>query len=127
MTFAEKLKHLRVKNEYSQETLAQLLNVSRQAITKWENDNGMPDIENLKAIADIFGVTLDSLLREEENVESTEKSFFVIMALSGGVIGLVLGWLLREIAGVNMGAWGIGGTIIGYAIGYMFLLLKRKK
>lgn len=37
MKFSEKLKELRIKNEYSQEQLAELLNVSRQAITKWES------------------------------------------------------------------------------------------
>lgn len=37
MNFGEKLKSLRIKNEYSQETLAEMINVSRQAVTKWEN------------------------------------------------------------------------------------------
>ncbi|MGN8914188.1 helix-turn-helix transcriptional regulator [Anaerofustis butyriciformans] len=38
MNFGEKLKSLRIKNEYSQETLAEMINVSRQAVTKWENE-----------------------------------------------------------------------------------------
>ena len=58
MTFGEKLKALRVKEEYSQEQLAALLHVSRQAVTKWENDAGMPDIENIKAVADLFDYAL---------------------------------------------------------------------
>lgn len=57
MTFGEKLKTLRVREEYSQEQLAALLHVSRQAVTKWENDAGLPDIENIKAVADLFDVT----------------------------------------------------------------------
>ena len=59
MTFGEKLKALRVKEEYTQEQLAALLHVSRQAVTKWESNAGMPDIENIKAVADLFDVTLD--------------------------------------------------------------------
>ena len=74
MTFGEKLKTLRVREEYSQEQLAALLHVSRQAVTKWENDAGLPDIENIKAVADLFDVTLDSLLREEEELETTDES-----------------------------------------------------
>ena len=73
MTFGEKLKTLRIREEYSQEALAELLHVSRQAVTKWENNAGMPDIENIKAVADLFDVTLDSLLRDEEEVETTEE------------------------------------------------------
>ena len=72
MTFGEKLKALRIKEEYSQEQLAELLHVSRQAVTKWEGNAGMPDIENIKALADLFDVTLDSLLRDEETLEPKE-------------------------------------------------------
>lgn len=68
MLFSKKLKQLRIQNDYSQEQLAELLNVSRQAISKWESDNGMPDIENIKAIANLFDVTLDSLLSDEEKI-----------------------------------------------------------
>ena len=74
MTFGEKLKALRVKEEYSQEQLAALLHVSRQAVTKWESNAGMPDIENIKAVADLFDVTLDSLLREEEELERPTRA-----------------------------------------------------
>lgn len=51
MTFGQKLKEIRRRFGLSQEGLADVLNVSRQAVTKWENDGGMPDISNLKVIA----------------------------------------------------------------------------
>lgn len=66
MTFGEKLKAFRKNVGISQEQLAEKLCVSRQAITKWETDGGMPDINNLKNIADLFGVSVDHLL--ERNV-----------------------------------------------------------
>ena len=47
MTFAEKLKSLRKQASMSQEQLAEKLGVSRQAVTKWETDTGIPDIENM--------------------------------------------------------------------------------
>ena len=62
MTFAEKLKALRKQTGMSQEKLAEKLNVSRQAVTKWETDAGIPDIENLRAISALFGISIDELL-----------------------------------------------------------------
>ena len=60
MTFAEKLKTLRSQKGYSQEELAQVLHVSRQAIAKWEGNNGMPDINNIIAISRLFDVSIDT-------------------------------------------------------------------
>lgn len=66
MTLGNKLKEIRNKFGYSQEDLADIINVSRQAITKWENDNGIPDISNLQELSRVFGVSVDSLLNDEE-------------------------------------------------------------
>lgn len=126
MTFGEKLKQLRIQNELSQEALAEHLHVSRQAVTKWESDRGLPDLENLRAIAQQFDVTLDSLLDETEEVETTEENFYWETGLSGFVIGLVLGWLLQDTLGANMGTWAMGGAVIGCAAGHLALLIKRK-
>ena len=68
MTFAEKLKDLRKQKGISQEQLAEKIYVSRQAITKWESGNGLPDIENLIAISSLFNESLDSLLSEEKSL-----------------------------------------------------------
>lgn len=54
MTFAEKLKNIRKQSGMSQEQLAEKLGVSRQAVTKWETDAGIPDIENIMAISALF-------------------------------------------------------------------------
>lgn len=128
MTFHEKLKTLRVKNEYSQEQLAEMLNVSRQAVTKWENGKGMPDISNIKAIAEVFDVTLDSLLNDIEEIESTDEYFCWEICFYMAIIGLVVGWLLMNSVDttINMGAFGIGGGIIGYALGYIILQIASK-
>lgn len=66
MLFAEKLKDLRKKSGMSQEKLAEKIGVSRQAVTKWENDTGVPDIANLKAVSELFGVSIDELLSDEK-------------------------------------------------------------
>ena len=59
MTLGRKLKAARQQAGLSQQELAKKLNVSRQAITKWENDRGVPDIENLKSLARLFDVSID--------------------------------------------------------------------
>lgn len=62
MTFAEKLKSLRKQAGMSQERLAEKLGVSRQAVTKWETDTGIPELENMMAIPTLFGLSMDELL-----------------------------------------------------------------
>ena len=62
MTLGEKIKDLRKKANISQEELAEKVGVSRQAVTKWESDSGLPDIENLKSIASLFNISIDELL-----------------------------------------------------------------
>ncbi|MGN1417728.1 MAG: helix-turn-helix domain-containing protein [Acutalibacteraceae bacterium] len=66
MTFAEKLKNLRRQANMSQEKLAEKLGVSRQAVTKWETDAGIPDIENILAISSLFSISIDELLSNEK-------------------------------------------------------------
>ena len=62
MNLGEKIKECRKQAGFSQEQLAERLNVSRQAITKWETDAGLPDTENLKELSRIFGISIDYLL-----------------------------------------------------------------
>ena len=72
MTFGEKLKKLRTDKELTQEELAEILYVSRTAISKWESGRGFPNIESLKAIAKFFGITVDTLLSSEELITLAE-------------------------------------------------------
>ncbi len=70
-TFASKLKELRRERGMGQEQLASVCGVSVQAVSKWECEQSYPDIELLATIADTFGVTIDSLLRADREVEKT--------------------------------------------------------
>ena len=65
MTFGEKLKEARKEAGLSQEQFAEKMSVSRSAIAKWESDKGMPDVNNLKAIAQLLNISLDYLVDEE--------------------------------------------------------------
>ena len=62
MTLGQKIKEIRKRMGLSQEQLGKIINVSRQAITKWERDEGTPDISNLKELSTILGVTVDYLI-----------------------------------------------------------------
>ena len=65
MTFGEKLQKLRTRAGLSQDQLAKLLDVSRQAVSKWERNEAMPEVEKLVRISRQFGVSTDYLLLEE--------------------------------------------------------------
>lgn len=65
MKLSEKIVLLRKQNGLSQEALAEKLGVSRQAVSRWETGTALPDASNLLQLSDLFGVTADSLLREE--------------------------------------------------------------
>ena len=68
MTFGPKLKSIRARLGWSQEELADKLSVSRQSITKWESNDGLPDTFNAKQMAQLFGVSIDYLLDNERDV-----------------------------------------------------------
>mgnify|MGYP004539788565 CR=1 FL=1 len=69
MTLGEKLKDARKQASLSQEQLAERLGVSRSAVAKWETDNGIPDVGNLKVIAQLLDVSIDYLLDDSEGMD----------------------------------------------------------
>ena len=66
MKFKEKLQILRTQTKMSQEELAAQLNISRQSVTKWENGQAFPDIQNLIQLSDIFKVSIDRLIKDSD-------------------------------------------------------------
>ena len=64
MSIAKRISEIRKQSGISQEKLAELVGVSRQAVTKWESGKANPDTENLLRLAEIFGVSVDELCRE---------------------------------------------------------------
>ena len=76
MNFSEKLKEIRKKEGISQEQLAEKIGVTRQAITKWETGKGLPDVENMVIIAEIFKTTIDELLMDSVTKAAPETSLY---------------------------------------------------
>lgn len=65
MIFADKLIDLRKKNGWTQEDLAEKMNVSRQSVSKWESAQSIPDLEKLLRLSALFGVSTDYLLKDD--------------------------------------------------------------
>lgn len=72
-TFGTRLGRIRKENNYTQETIANKLNVTAQAVSKWENDITSPDIDTLIKLADIFNITIDELVGRASNAIATTK------------------------------------------------------
>ena len=70
MSFAERLKQIRKEKGLSQEDLAELLDVSRQAVSKWEQGAGYPEVEKLLVLSNRLNISLDSLMAAEIAGES---------------------------------------------------------
>lgn len=71
MIFADKLINLRKKNGLSQEELADKIGVSRQAVSKWESAQSIPDIDKIITLSELFGVSTDFLLKDEIEMEDS--------------------------------------------------------
>ena len=71
MTFGEKLLMLRKQKNFSQEELAEKIGVSRQAVSRWESGETMPDSPNLLQISNLFCVSADYLLRDDYKNETS--------------------------------------------------------
>ena len=69
MLLGEKIRNARVEAGLTQEELAEMIMVSRAAVAKWEGDRGLPDVANLKVIADALGVTVDYLLDKDNAID----------------------------------------------------------
>ena len=117
MTFGEKLQKIRKEAGYSQEDLSFKLQVSRQAVSKWENDQGYPEIDKIIKMADIFDVTLDYFFNGSEdsdkNASKNEKGLYVSQEMASG-------YLLHQTLKYKKMAWAIALLLGGIAFVFLF-------
>ena len=108
MTFGEKLQKLRARAGLSQDALAELLDVSRQAVSKWERNEAMPEAEKIVRISRQFGVSTDYLLLEEAEEPEAPKAPAAAAGLWGRIKqwyrnkGYLLAWILAAWGGVRL-------------------------
>ncbi|MER0281323.1 helix-turn-helix domain-containing protein [Clostridioides sp. GD02377] len=140
MNFGENLKRLRKERNLSQEQLSEMLNVSRQAISKWESNKTYPDIENLMLLRNIFNIALDDLLFDEnkDKIEDVIKSSKLPtnstnydedeledelsdnFMIGGFIIGISIGFITDNFM------WGIAGSFIGMGVGYLLRYINKR-
>ena len=104
---AKNIARLRRENNMTQLALAEKLNYSDKAVSKWESGASLPDIVVLKEMADLFGVTVDSLLAENGKVERKappRKRVHTVVTL----LSVVLVWLVSTLFFVILTIAGIG-------------------
>lgn len=113
MDFGSQIKNIRKKESLTQEQFAIKLNVSRQAVSNWENNKNLPDIGMLILMSNIFKISLDELIKGDDHMNNmTEKvikdgsetrraKFNMITSIIGGVL-LCIGILLLVIKGVSV-------------------------
>lgn len=77
MSFGENLKTVRKQRNVTQEQLAEMLDVSRQAISKWESDSGYPETEKLVLLSQKLDVSIDYLLNDESNIAENQAVVYV--------------------------------------------------
>lgn len=127
MNFSKQLKKYRELNGFSQETLAEKIYVTRQTISKWENDKTYPDIHNLIALSILFEISLDELVKgdvvEMKNIISNNQ-------MDKDTKGMILFLGLVLLIGVpSIIIFGIKGFIpfgILWAIGMYFAIKVEK-
>jgi len=117
MTFGEKIRRCRKEMNISQEELAFQLQVSRQAISKWENDQGYPETDKIIKLSKVYNVTLDYLLSDlattNKDIVDDEKGFYVNQEMASG-------FLLHETLKYKKIAWSISLLLGGIAFVFLF-------
>lgn len=107
MYISKRLKELRTASGFSQEKLAELLDVSRQTISSWENERSYPDVHNLIMLCDIYSVSLDDLMKgdietmkkEVANTTLNKSPQDAIQLIQSGLV-MIIG-LLIAVTGLN--------------------------
>ena len=118
MTLGEKIRTARKQEGLSQEQLSEKLGISRSSVAKWETDKGIPDISNLIALTDVFGLSLDELIKEDTTVkkkiiaDSSAKKWHI----------LVIMYLLAIVAYITYFASCHDILMIGFLIATLFML-----
>ncbi|UWJ18750.1 helix-turn-helix domain-containing protein [Bacillus cereus] len=116
MIFSERLKEEMEKRNWSQNDLAEKLHVSRQSVSKWETGKNYPSIEIIIHLSDLFGITIDELLRSDEEltqkvIEDSKQlaypkwkvfldSLFIIGVFL--FIAKIVVWMLNKFAGASI-------------------------
>ena len=125
MTIGEKIYKLRTERNLSQGDLSEILEVSRQSVSKWENGAATPDLDKIIKLSEVFGITIDELVKSEEvSFQPEEKAPEIIIKKESSfpprkIIGTVLLSLSLIVTVVLLAA---GGGIVGFVLSTPLIL-----
>ena len=120
MNLGETIYRLRTKQAMSQDTLAEALGVSRQSVSKWENNAAVPELEKLIKMSELFGVTLDELVGREAPTPPPPVETPVQRSSSRRTIGgVLLGFGLLATLLLSI----LGGFLFGIMVGMPFTVV----
>lgn len=130
----ERINLLRKKMGLSQEELANKIGVSRQAVSKWESGQSMPDLDKIIALSDLFGVSTDYILKGTDvsydegtlNAETTKK-IMISGAIIFALLTLIIAFSLNRFRDDEIFMLTLCGGVIGYFAGYILGLVYSKK
>ena len=101
MTLGERIQKYRKMKGLSQEELGKLLHISRQTISKWESNQSSPDIQSWKAMADVFGISLEELLDESKKIKTDQSTNHRNMIIIFGIV-IFLAFIMESYVAVKM-------------------------
>ena len=123
MAFGERLQALRRRQNMTQEDFAAQLQVSRQAVSKWESCRGYPEVEKLLYICNRYGVTLNELFQDEVPLAGTEAAAEPPAAMERRPLGTALGNFLANLSPGNKwtGAASLAAVTLLIALGMLYV------
>lgn len=131
MSIGEKLKNCRKEAGLTQEYVCEQINVSRQTISNWENEKTLPDIYSLVSLSEIYGISLDQLIKGDtvminkfkvDKTTKTKNQNYLIMGLCGIIIFLIGQYFSSHLGDLIKGA---GTGIMIASFGFMAVFTLR--
>lgn len=123
MNVSDRIRELRKIKGISQEELAGKLGVSRQAISKWESEQSIPDIDKIISLSDYFEVSTDYLLKGVEPLTSMSKKkknqFLLSFAIAFTLLSGVFSFSANRFRDIEILMISIAGAVVGLAVGFI--------
>ncbi len=134
MEIGKKLKEARVESGYTQETVSEIIMVSRQTISNWENQKSYPDIESVIRLSTLYNISLDRLLKGDgemikhlsESTNTVSSNRKLIIAISVNILLLIIMVLSSTVVTNNIYFVGLIGALAVISTSVLFFQIIKK-
>lgn len=129
MNLSDRIQYLRKQKGLSQEELADKIGVSRQAVSKWENEQTTPDLEKIISMSELFEVTTDYILKGIEPVNMINRkdvySLYFSFALIFATLAGIWAFTANRFRTDECLFIALGGAVVGLGIGFIVYVLSN--